>query len=51
MREGDALVVTRLDRLAGSTADLLGIVATLEGKKVGLRILDFGRSEVNTLCR
>jgi DNA invertase Pin-like site-specific DNA recombinase len=48
VREGDTLVVTRLDRLARSTADLLGIVAMLEGKKVGLRILDFGGSEVDT---
>jgi DNA invertase Pin-like site-specific DNA recombinase len=48
VREGDALVVTRLDRLARSTADLLGIVATLEAKQVGLRILDFGGSEVDT---
>jgi len=48
VREGDTLVVTRLDRLARSTADLLGIVATLEGKQVGLRILDFGGSEVDT---
>ena len=48
MREGDALVVTRLDRLARSTADLLAIVATLEAKQVGLRILDFGGSEVDT---
>ena len=42
VREGDTLVVTRLDRLARSTADLLGIVAALEGKQVALRILDFG---------
>lgn len=48
VREGDTLVVTRLDRLARSTADLLGIVAMLEGKAVGLRILDFGGSEVDT---
>lgn len=48
VREGDALVVTRLDRLARSTADLLAIVATLEAKQVGLRILDFGGSEVDT---
>lgn len=41
-------MVTRLDRLARSTADLLGIVATLEAKQVGLRILDFGGSEVDT---
>lgn len=48
VREGDTLVVSRLDRLARSTADLLGIVEMLEGKKVGLRILDFGGSEVDT---
>jgi DNA invertase Pin-like site-specific DNA recombinase len=35
VREGDTLVVTRLDRLARSTADLLGIVATPEAKQVG----------------
>lgn len=48
VREGDTLVVTRLDRLARSTTDLLGIVATLERKGVALRILDFGGSEVET---
>jgi DNA invertase Pin-like site-specific DNA recombinase len=48
VRDGDTLVVTRLDRLARSTTDLLGIVATLERKGVGLRILDFGGSEVGT---
>lgn len=34
------LVVTRLDRLARSIADLTKIVGDLEAKKVGLRILD-----------
>jgi len=48
VREGDTLVVSRLDRLARSTTDLLGIVATLERKGVALRILDFGGSEVDT---
>ena len=48
VREGDTLVVTRLDRLARSTADLLAIIATLERKGVGLRIMDFGGSEVDT---
>ena len=48
VREGDTLVVTRLDRLARSTADLLGIVSLLETKHVALRILDFGGSEVDT---
>ena len=38
-REGDTLLVTKLDRLARSVADLLGIVARLEKKKVALRVL------------
>ncbi len=48
VREGDALVVCKIDRLARSTTDLLGIVAKLETKGVALRILDFGGSEVDT---
>lgn len=48
VRDGDALVVTRLDRLARSTSDLLGIVARLEDKGVALRVLDFGGSAVDT---
>ncbi len=47
-REGDTFVVTRLDRLARSTADLLSIIATLERKGVALRILDFGGQAVDT---
>ena len=47
-REGDTLVATRLDRLARSTTDLLAIVGTLEAKRVGLRILDFGGTLVDT---
>lgn len=48
VREGDTLVVTRLDRLARSTAHLLAIVARLDAKQVALRILDFGGSAVDT---
>jgi len=48
VREGDVFVVTRLDRLARSTTDLLDIVGKLEAKGVGLRILDFGGSEMDT---
>lgn len=48
VREGDSLVVTRLDRLARSTTDLLEIVAKLDRKGVALRILDFGGQSVDT---
>jgi DNA invertase Pin-like site-specific DNA recombinase len=40
IREGDTLVVTRLDRLARSVAHLLQIVETIEKKGAALRILD-----------
>lgn len=39
VREGDTIVVTKLDRLARSVADLVAIMETLKGKKVALRIL------------
>ncbi|KAB2715438.1 recombinase family protein [Brucella intermedia] len=39
VREGDTMVVTKPDRLARSTADLLTIAKLLEGKGVTLRIL------------
>lgn len=42
VRDGDMLVVTKLDRLARSVAHLLTVVETLKAKGVGLRILDLG---------
>ena len=39
VREGDKLVVTKLDRLARSVADLVAITEALKRKKVELRIL------------
>src|SRR5690606_41482934 len=39
LREGDILVVTKLDRLARSVRDLMEIVDTIEAKGAGLRIL------------
>jgi DNA invertase Pin-like site-specific DNA recombinase len=39
VREGDTLMVTKLDRLARSVADLLTIIARLEEKRVALRVL------------
>lgn len=42
IREGDALVVTRLDRLARSVAHLMEILAELSRKGASLRILGLG---------
>ena len=47
-RDGDTFVITRLDRLARSTQDLLGIVERLDKKGVALRILDFAGSAIDT---
>lgn len=41
-RDGDVLVVTKLDRLARSIRDLCGIVDRLAAKGVSLRILGMG---------
>ncbi len=40
IREGDVLCVTRLDRLARSTSDLLDIAEQLRKKRAGLTVLD-----------
>src|SRR5919106_3805373 len=40
LREGDTLVVTRLDRLARSTLHLCQIAANLERKQINLQVLD-----------
>ena len=47
-REGDTLVVTKLDRLARSARHLSELVETLERKRVALRILNFGGDAVDT---
>jgi DNA invertase Pin-like site-specific DNA recombinase len=46
-REGDTLVITKLDRLARSVRHLGEIVDELEGKRVGLRVLDLGLDTSN----
>ena len=49
VRAGDTLVVTKLDRLARSTADLLAIVTRLEAKGVALRVMAMaGGGELDT---
>jgi DNA invertase Pin-like site-specific DNA recombinase len=47
LRPGDALVVTRLDRLARSLADLLDIAGTIKAREGSLRVLARGQ-EVDT---
>jgi DNA invertase Pin-like site-specific DNA recombinase len=48
VRQGDTLVVTKPDRLARSTTDLLNIVSRLEAKGVALRVLSMGGQTVDT---
>ena len=47
-RDGDTLVVTKLDRLARSARHLTELVDQLEAKGVTLRILNFGGDAVDT---
>ncbi len=42
MREGDTLVITKMDRLARSARDLHNIVHDLEEKGISIRVLDQG---------
>ncbi len=48
LREGDTLVVTRLDRLARSGKDLHNIIDQLQSKKVGFRCLQQGAVDTTT---
>jgi len=48
LREGDVLMVTKPDRLARSTAELLAIEADLSKRKVGLVILSIGGERLDT---
>jgi DNA invertase Pin-like site-specific DNA recombinase len=48
VREGDAVVVTKPDRLARSTAELLAIEADLTRRGIGLVILSMGGEKLDT---
>ena len=42
VRDGDVLIITKIDRLARSVTDLLSIIQQLKKKKVEVRILNLG---------
>src|ERR1700676_4673789 len=48
MRERDVLVVTKPDRLARSTAELLAIEADLSRRGIGLLVLSMGGEQLDT---
>jgi DNA invertase Pin-like site-specific DNA recombinase len=48
LRDGDVLMVTKPDRLARSTAELLAIEADLSKRKVGLVVLSMGGERLDT---
>jgi DNA invertase Pin-like site-specific DNA recombinase len=51
VREGDTLVVTKLDRLARSIGHLSDITKALDGKKANLQILAMGLDTTNATGR
>src|SRR5271155_526005 len=48
LHEGDVLLVTRLDRLARSTRDLLNTLAAITGKRAGFRSLGDAWADTTT---
>lgn len=48
LEEGDTLVVTTLDRLGRSTANMLSLAAELRGRAINLKVLNLGGGAVDT---
>jgi DNA invertase Pin-like site-specific DNA recombinase len=46
--EGDTLVITTLDRLGRSTANMLGLTEDLRSRGINLRVLNLGGGDVDT---
>jgi DNA invertase Pin-like site-specific DNA recombinase len=48
LREGDTLVITKIDRLARNTRSLGEIVEALHQRGIGLKVLQFGKETLDT---
>ncbi|QCO98458.1 recombinase family protein [Arthrobacter sp. 24S4-2] len=48
LHEGDTLVITTLDRLGRSTANMLGLSEELRTRRINLRVLNLGGGNVDT---
>ncbi len=48
LHEGDTLVITTLDRLGRSTANMLELATVLRARGIGLRVLNLGGADVDT---
>jgi len=48
LEKGDTLVVTTLDRLGRSTANMLSLAAELRGRAINLKVLNLGGGAVDT---
>ncbi|MBE4716593.1 recombinase family protein [Pseudarthrobacter sp. AB1] len=48
LEEGDTLVITTLDRLGRSTANMLDLAKAFRERRIGLRVLNLGGGDVDT---
>ena len=49
-RQGDHIVITKLDRLGRHTADMIRIIVDLQERGITVQFLDDGISTEGTMC-